>query len=383
MLSIAINVKNGAKYLELCLNALHKFDDVVLLDNYSTDNTLEIAKSYTNVRVFQAEFSGMGNLRNIASGFCKHDWVFFVDSDEVVNQELVTRLLNLEFKNGNVYSILRHNYYAGKLVDSSAWENDWINRIYNRLETKYIEYSVHESINVSGMSVVKIENGTIYHFPYEKISELLDKTQFYSTLYAKQNLGKKRANLCMIPFRAIVMFIKCYILKGGVRDGYEGYVVSTFNAIGVLVKYFKLYELEHSQTLGIVINLDGLNLEEINLLITQINLQSALPSIVLFALNDKIINTFERDVRILIKSNLIIPYVIIQQSLFQKIKNATSFNDDGTINNDLQVKKLDYMIYFENYDLLARKDFVKICKDKISTGKIIKEVCFIRCINKN
>lgn len=358
MLSIAINVKNGAKYLEVCLNALYKFDDVVLLDNYSTDNTLEIAKRYTNVRIFQAEFSGMGNLRNIASGFCKNDWVFFVDSDEVVNQELVTTLLNLEFKNGNVYSILRHNYYDGKLVDSSAWENDWINRIYNRLDTKYMEYSVHESINVSGMNVIKIENGNIYHFPYEKISELLDKTQFYSTLYAKQNLGKKKASLCMIPFRALVMFIKCYLLKGGFRDGYEGFVVSTFNAIGVLVKYFKLYELEHKKPITLLLDLNGINSNEALKIIKNINQQKSLPTCIAL-IDDNADNSYTK-------------LLLVRTEVF---KNSLDLNQDENIHKLLNIAENSSMaenvVYVKNYNYLENNMLIASCKQDFIKNKNI------------
>ena len=63
MISIVINVKNGAKYLERTLNALSRFEDVVLLDNYSSDNTIAIANSFNNVRVFEHEFCGMGKVR--------------------------------------------------------------------------------------------------------------------------------------------------------------------------------------------------------------------------------------------------------------------------------------------------------------------------------
>lgn len=247
MLSIAINVKNGEKYLDKVLSALGQFDDIVLLDNYSTDNTIAIAKKYSNVRIFEHEFCGMGKVRNMVAGFAKYDWVFFVDSDEVVSQELVNTLLKTKFEDGYIYRILRYNFYDNFLVNTSSWGNDWILRLYNRNQTRFAENEVHDSFIQNGIKEKKLYGGVIYHFPYESVAQLIDKMQFYSTLYAKQNLAKKKVWLFTVPFRALFMFIKCYVLKRGFIDGYEGFLISSFNAIGVFVKYLKLYELSHKR----------------------------------------------------------------------------------------------------------------------------------------
>ena len=243
MLSIAINVKNGEKYLDRCLNALRCFDDVVLMDNHSTDQTIAIAKKYPNVQIIEHDFLGFGKCRNILATYAKYDWLFFVDSDEIISNQLAKTLQSMKFCDGCVYSILRHNFYDNYLLNSSSWSNDWVNRIYNRKETKYAESDVHESVETNNLIIKKITSGAIDHFPYENISQLIDKMQFYSTLYAKQNLGKKKIRLYSIPFRAIITFIKCYFLKRGFKDGFVGFTISSFNAIGVFVKYIKLYEL--------------------------------------------------------------------------------------------------------------------------------------------
>ena len=166
MLSVAINVKNGGATLDVCLNALSNFDDVVLLDNHSTDNTIEIAKKYSNVRIFTSDFLGMGRVRNLAASYTKNDWVFFVDCDEIISEVLDTILRNMQFEDGYVYQIYRRNFYDNYNVETSSWGNDWILRLYNRKQTRFIENEVHDSFIMDNMQVKKINEGFIYHFPY-------------------------------------------------------------------------------------------------------------------------------------------------------------------------------------------------------------------------
>ena len=84
MISVAIIVKDGEKYIEECLQSLASFDDVLLLDTGSTDRTMEIARRFQNVRIEEHAFIGFGPSKNLAAQLAKHDWILSVDSDEVV-----------------------------------------------------------------------------------------------------------------------------------------------------------------------------------------------------------------------------------------------------------------------------------------------------------
>ena len=296
MLSIVVNVKNGERYLARCLSSLNRFNDVVLLDNFSTDNTLEIAKSYPNVRVFQSEFLGMGKVRNLAASYAKNDWVLFVDCDEVLETKLVDILLVYPFTRGNLYCIYRKNYYDGKLIESSSWGNDWIKRLYNRNDTQLVENEVHDSF-VDRLPLVKINGGSMFHFPYEKVSQLIDKMQFYSNLYAKQHYKKRKLPLWMIPFRAFFTFFKCYFLKRGFLAGYEGLIISVYNSVGVFSKYIKLYELERKSKFALAIKLDDMSqLSDLKQLLIN---QSQLSELVILLVNKNKINYNSKDIRLM------------------------------------------------------------------------------------
>lgn len=276
--SVIINVKNAEHTLNRCLASLYRFSDIVVFDNYSTDTTIEIAATYPGVRIIQHEFCGMGNVRNLAATHAKYAWVFFIDSDEVLHSDLAAALFNLNPVSGSIYSILRRNFYANMWVNSSAWENDWVPRLYNRNETRYTEAQVHEAVICNNMQLQRIDAGFIYHFPYHNVGGLIDKMQLYSSWYAKEHYLNKRPYLWLIPFRSFFMFIKCYIFKRGFLDGFQGFVISSYNAIGVFSKYIKLYELHNRYFFALALTVD--QPEDLPEIIQRINLQKLLPEYV-------------------------------------------------------------------------------------------------------
>ncbi len=362
MLSIAINIKNGEKYLARCLNALSKFEDIVILDNYSTDNTVAIANMYPNVRLFQAEFNGMGRVRNLLSTYAKYDWLFFIDCDEIVQQQLVDCLLKLNFADNTIYQVRRHNFYANYYVNSSSWDNDWVSRIYNRRQTQYTETDVHESVITKNFNVNKISTGFVYHFPYDNVSQLIDKMQFYSTLYAKQNFGKKKPRLYSLPLRAMMMFFKCYILKGGFRDGFEGLTISYYNAMGVFSKYIKLYELSYQCKIAIAFNINSYDEGLLNNIVKSINLQTLLPNLAIILCEGFITDLQQYQFTEYLASKLVVPGEVI-----------FLMGQDGkcVLNNYLSSNNIEFIAHIEDYHLLDNAKFFKQCKTAILHNKSI------------
>ena len=368
MLSIVINVKNGEAHLARCLSALSRFSDVVLLDNFSTDRTLEIARQYSNVRIFEHEFCGMGRVRNMAADFAKNDWVLFVDCDEVLHPTLVDTLLNTKFKPGNLYLIRRRNYYANRFVDTSSWGNDWVKRLYNRNDTSFALNEVHDSFVKNNLRLQKIKVGFMYHFPYNQVSQLIDKMQFYSRLYAKQHFNKKRPHLSTIPFRAFFMFIKSYILKRGFMDGFEGLAISSYNAMGVFSKYIKLYELYYKRQLALAFMLNDVN--TIDQIIAKINHQVLLPDLVFIFIND--VSNYQDvalKIRLQLDNYLCVPYTLIGE-VDQDISLVIS-------SHLLNHPELNHAIYLEDGNMISDINLLKKCKQAILANKNITKVQII------
>ncbi len=242
MISAVMIVKNGERYLEQCLQSLEDFDEVVMLDSGSTDRTAEIAGRFPNVNLQQGEFTGFGQTKNRAAELAKHDWVLSIDSDEVLTPELSQEIRGLSLDENRVYRFARRSHYNGKFIRGCGWYPDRILRLYNRKRTGFNDNRVHESIQVKqGMSIADLKC-EIEHFPYDSAASLVDKFQFYSTLFAEQNKGKRSSSPTKAVLHGLAAFVKGFVLRRGVLDGYEGLTISLCQGLAAYFKYIKLYE---------------------------------------------------------------------------------------------------------------------------------------------
>jgi len=241
VISVTVLAKNSQKYLKEVLQSLEAFGEVLLYDTGSTDDTIAIAKTFPNVRVVEAAFVGFGPTHNNASATAKYDWIFSIDSDEIVSPELVEELKTVECKPVAVYSFPRHNYFNGKFIQWCGWYPDRQTRIYNKTKTRFSDAMVHEAIISEGM-IHQLCNGPLIHYSYDSIADFLSKMQSYSSLFAAQNCGKKKSSLFKALTHAWFAFFKSYIIKRGFMGGYEGFVISAYNGHTAYYKYLKLYE---------------------------------------------------------------------------------------------------------------------------------------------
>lgn len=269
-MSATILVKNAELTIRECLESLRGFDDVVLLDNLSTDKTLEIARGFPNVRIFSSEFIGFGPLKNLAISYAKHDWIFSIDSDEVLESHTFALIESMIGKIGQnadkdsqdsintdsvkdsiykhcIYALPRKNLYNGEWIKACGWHPDYVWRIFHRGFTRFNDNIIHESIIIpKDAQKIMLKSG-IKHYAYDNIAHLLDKLQRYSSLWAEQNLHKKSSPLKALS-HGFWKFFSDYCFKKGVCYGYKGFVIAVCNGLGTFFKYMKLYELQKATT---------------------------------------------------------------------------------------------------------------------------------------
>lgn len=241
MISVVILTCNNESTLPKTLQSTKSFKDVIVCDTGSTDNTIQIAKSFSNVRVIHKPLNGFGVLRNAVALEAKHDWILSLDSDEVLTSDLQKELFKLSLENQAVYEFSFHNFYNDKWIKWCGWYPEKHIRLYNRTKTQFSNAHVHEGVVSDKKQVIHCE-GIIEHYSYENVREFLEKMQRYSDLFARQYQGKKKSSLFHAIYHGFFAFIKSYFLKRGVLGGKEGFVISVYNANTAFYKYLKLAE---------------------------------------------------------------------------------------------------------------------------------------------
>jgi glycosyltransferase involved in cell wall biosynthesis len=241
VISITILTKNSQKHIAAVLEALREFDDVVIADTGSTDATIEIAKRFPNVTVQSLSFKGFGPTHNTASSFAKNDWIFSVDSDEIVSPELKSEILqHTHLQEDQVYSVWRQNMYRGRHIKGCGWYPDRVVRLYNRKKTCFSTDLVHEKILKNNCTIIELANPLV-HFPFETISDFLRKIDIYSGLYAQQR-PHAEASMLKAVSHALYAFAKSYFFQRGWLLGAEGLEISWYNMNCAFYKYAKLRE---------------------------------------------------------------------------------------------------------------------------------------------
>ncbi len=246
-ISVIIIVKNAQNTLPECLNSLKEFGEIILLNNESTDDTLKIAKEFqkefAHLYIYESKFIGFGALKNLALSYAKNDWILNIDADEILENEAKEELKKLEFREQNILALPRKNLYKGEWIKACGWWPDHVLRVFNKQHTKFNENLVHESLILHpNTQKIKLQNG-LKHYAYNNISHLIDKMQYYSNLWAKQNIHKK-SGIYKALIHGFWTFFRNYLLKNGFLYGYKGFIISTCAALGAFFKYMKLYELK-------------------------------------------------------------------------------------------------------------------------------------------
>ena len=234
--------KNADTTISSSLDSLKAFDEVILYLNDSTDKTKEIALGYNNVKIIEGDFIGFGPTKNQASLFAKHEWILSLDSDEVVSKEMFENIQKLDLNISNIYEIRRFNYYKKRKVKYCGWGEERIIRLYNKKVTAFNDNMVHEKVMTKDLNIITID-GELKHYPYNSISQFIQKADYYSELFAKENSGKRVSTPTKAFFNALFSFFKTYILKKGFLDGYVGLLIAVSHGVTNFYKYMKLYEL--------------------------------------------------------------------------------------------------------------------------------------------
>jgi glycosyltransferase involved in cell wall biosynthesis len=229
------------------LESVAGVEEIVVVDNGSSDATLDICRRYTD-RIFHRAWTGYVDQKNYAAEKSSHDWILSLDADERLSPELkeeVWRLRETGFKHSG-YRMPRVARFMGRWIRHGDWYPDPQLRLFDRRQGRWQGGRLHESVKVEGSTGWL--QGEIEHYTYRSISDYLLRLNTYSKLAAADYHQRGRsASALKLLGHPPVTFLRGYILKRGFLDGVPGLMVAVMAAVSVYFKYAKLYELQHRE----------------------------------------------------------------------------------------------------------------------------------------
>ncbi|ELY2508363.1 glycosyltransferase family 2 protein [Cronobacter sakazakii] len=249
-LSVVMIAKNAASLLPDCLASVAWADEIVVLDSGSSDDTVAVATA-AGAKVFiENDWQGYGIQRQRAQQYASGDYILMIDTDERVTPELAQAIRQvLEQPDPQaVYSIARRNLFLGRFMRHSGWYPDRVTRFYARERYRYNDNQVHESLDAPGARVVTL-SGDLLHLTCRDFASFQRKQLNYATAWAQERHQQgKKVSVPGIFGRTLAAFCKTLILRAGVLDGRQGWLLAVVNAQYTFNKYTELWALNRGFT---------------------------------------------------------------------------------------------------------------------------------------
>jgi glycosyltransferase involved in cell wall biosynthesis len=227
-------------------------DEIVVVDSNSTDATRELAAA-SGARVITNAWRGFAAQKQFAVEQVKHEWIFSLDADERVSDQLKQSIEELREKpEGELaagYEIARRTYYQQRWIRGGGWYPDRQLRLFKKSRGRWKERHIHESVTMSPGSRVEKLNGDLLHYTspdaahhHRMIGER------YAPLAARQMFEEgRRTSMLRVASAGPAAFIRSLILKGGLRDGFAGFTIASFAAHHAFLKHLMLWEKQNAE----------------------------------------------------------------------------------------------------------------------------------------
>lgn len=248
MLSIIIITKNEEEVIEDCIKSAKPVaDEIIMVDDYSDDKTVEIAKKL-GAKIVQNRFVDFAAQRNFAMSLAKNNWVLFLDADERLTPEFIKELKSIinreRLKSDTIggYFIKRKTYYYGR-----DWGfSDKVQRLFYKPNFLEWKGQLHETPYIKG-EYSEI-NSPILHFTHRNLSQMVKKTNNWSEYEASLRLKAHHPKMNVFRFGRIMLtgFFRSYIKEKGYKNGTEGVIEAIYQAFSMFITYAKLWEKQNS-----------------------------------------------------------------------------------------------------------------------------------------
>jgi glycosyltransferase involved in cell wall biosynthesis len=220
-------------------------DEIVVVDSGSTDATRAVAEA-CGARVITNAWPGFGAQKQFAVDQTQHEWIFSLDADERVSDELRKSIASLRDKTdlADGYQIARRTYYQGRWIRGGGWYPDRQLRLCRKSKGHWKQRHVHESVTMDAGARVERLAGDLLHYTLQNAAHHHRMIgERYAPLAARQMFEEgRRTSVLGVASAGPAAFIRSLILKGGLRDGFAGFTIASFAAHHAFLKHLMLWE---------------------------------------------------------------------------------------------------------------------------------------------
>ena len=240
---------NEAEHIREACASVAWADEVLVVDSNSTDATRELARE-AGARVVAREWPGFARQKQFAAEAAAHEWVFSLDADERVSEELREEILSLrqadEGRLADGYRVPRRSFYMGRWIRGGGWYPDHQLRFYRRASGRWEGAYIHESVKMLPGARVGVLRNDIQHFSVRDASHHHRMIgERYAPLAARQMFeAGRRTTPLRLAAAAPSAFLRSFLLNGGFRDGLAGLAIARFAAHHAFLKHLLLWEMQ-------------------------------------------------------------------------------------------------------------------------------------------
>jgi glycosyltransferase involved in cell wall biosynthesis len=248
--TVLIPTHNEAENIEKLLPLLYWAEEIIVIDSYSTDNTVSLATQF-GAKTIQRPYLNPADQKNYGIGLASCPWIMLLDADEFPDEEIISnikRIVSAPITDNTplAYECLRRQYFLGKEIKYSGWQNDWIIRLIQNNGLRYTQGEVHETFDLYPGKKGRI-NGILHHYTSPSLDFFIQKQVRYAKMSAKEYLPKtKRITIYHLWIKPAFRFFKHFVLKQGFRDGYRGLIIAYIMALFVRLRYIYMLEIKLS-----------------------------------------------------------------------------------------------------------------------------------------
>lgn len=252
-ISVLLIAQNAQEHLKRCLDSLKSFDEVVFVDGGSTDQTLEIAKTYPNVVIYENPWPGFIEQRNFSLEKASFDWCFMIDADEELAPEAAEEIYRIVNNNPDkiLYRIKRTEFYLGKALETGFGHSDYQERLFKKQHIRYTGGTHHEHL-IDGKSTQEMshlvadldEKYRVHHDHTYGLHAWITKLPRFSIYIAQEKLSRnKKTNAFIVVLSFIGTFFQIFFKS--YRLGKVGFIIAIQTALYRCLVKLIIYEEQY------------------------------------------------------------------------------------------------------------------------------------------